>query len=240
MTDAPDTPGRAYFIAGTDTGVGKTRITVALLAAARAKGVVASGMKPVAAGAERREGRLVSADAVQIAAASGQATPYQELNPYCLLEPISPNIAADRARITVDISVIVTIARRLQAEAQLLLIEGAGGWYTPISERESMADLARALGYPVVLVVGLKLGCLNHARLSCEAIRRCGCQLAGWVGTQVDPDFAALKENLATLERLLGRAPLALLPHSIDSRKDAPRLRSALSPLLAAQPDRNA
>jgi dethiobiotin synthetase len=240
VSAAPERPGRAYFIAGTDTGVGKTRITVALLTAARAQGRAVAGMKPVAAGAQPRDGRLTSADASQIAAASGQSTPYEELNPYCLLEPISPHIAADRANISVDVDLIVTIASKLALEAELLLIEGAGGWYTPISERASMADLARALGYPVILVVGLKLGCLNHARLTLEAIVGCGCRMVGWVGTQIDPDFAAWKENLATLERLLGSAPLALLPYSSDPRADAPRMREAMLRLLGTQHDPNA
>ena len=227
-----------YFVAGTDTGVGKTRVTAGLLAAARATGLRVAGMKPVASGAERRDGRLTSDDAIRIAEASGQATPYEELNPYCLVHAISPHIAADMAQMTIDIDTIVEISGRLRAGRELLLIEGAGGWYTPISEQESMADLARALGVPVILVVGLKLGCLNHARLSFEAIGHAGCRFAGWVGSHIDPDFAALPENLETLVQLLGAPPLALLPHAADRADDAYQLRSALPRLLESQSSR--
>jgi dethiobiotin synthetase len=224
-----------YFIAGTDTEVGKTRVTAALLTAAREQGIAAAGMKPVAAGAERIDGRLASPDALQIAAASGQTIPYEDLNPYCLIESISPHIAADKATIMIDTARIATIALRLQQGRDLLLIEGAGGWYTPISPMESMADVARALASPVILVVGLRLGCLNHARLSLEAIHRCGCRLAGWVANQIDPAFAMPDENLATLEQLMGSAPLAVLPHARASTHDAAHVRGALAYLLESK-----
>lgn len=224
-----------YFVAGTDTGVGKTRVTAALLMAGRAAGLSVAGMKPVASGAEPIFGRMASADAVELAAASGQSTHYEDLNPYCLEVPISPHIAAKLANIVIDVSKIVTISRKLRTQSDLLLIEGAGGWYTPISERESMADLARALGTPVLLVVGLKLGCLNHARLSLEAIRHSGCDFAGWIGNHIDADFMAPAENLATLKVLLGVEPLAVLPHSADSHSDAAHMRGALLRLRASR-----
>jgi dethiobiotin synthetase len=220
--------GATFFITGTDTGVGKTRVTAGLLAAAREGGLKAAGMKPVAAGAERRDGRLVNDDALLMAAASGQDTPYDDLNPYCLLEPLSPHIAANRANISIDVDKIVGIARRLALAHELLLIEGAGGWYTPLGAGESMADLARALAAPVVLVVGMRLGCLNHARLTREAIARSGLQCAGWIASGVDPRFAAAGENLATLADLLGAPPLGMLPFERDSARDAPQLREAL------------
>ena len=223
-----------YFIAGTDTGVGKTRVTAALLAAAREQGLAVAGMKPVAAGAEWVDGRLVSQDALRIAAASGQETPYEDLNPYCLSDAVSPHIAANRDKISIDIDLIVTISQRLQAGRKLLLIEGAGGWYAPISARDSMADVARALASRVILVVGLKLGCLNHARLTREAIERSGCALAGWVASQIDPEFALLNENLATLARLLDSPPLATLPHARSGAHDAAQVRAAVPRLLAA------
>jgi len=226
---------QAFFIAGTDTGVGKTRVTVALLTAGRAAGLSVTGMKPVASGAEFISGRMASTDALQLAEASGQTTPYDELNPYCLEVAISPHIAAKLANITIDISKIVTIARGLQKHSDLLLIEGAGGWYTPIGERESMADLAVELGSPVVLVVGLKLGCLNHARLSLEAIRSSGCTFAGWIGNHTDPDFMAVAENLATLKDLLGSEPLGLLPHSSSSESDGKHMHDALLHLLVSR-----
>jgi dethiobiotin synthetase len=226
--------GECVFVAGTDTGVGKTRVSAALLAAGRAAGLSVTGMKPVASGAEPLLGRMASADALQLAAASGQSTEYAELNPYCLEVAISPHIAAKLANIEIDIAKIVTISKRLQARSDLLLIEGAGGWYTPISEQASMADLARALGAPVLLVVGLKLGCLNHARLSLEAIGRCGCRFAGWIGNHIDPDFMAPAENLATLRQLLGAEPLALLRYSPEPHDDAVHVRDALQRLRTA------
>ena len=223
-----------FFVAGTDTGVGKTRITAGLLAAGRAAGLAVAGMKPVASGAEIHEGGLVSADALMIAEASGQVTPYKKLNPYCLLDAISPHIAANRTNIHIDIRKIAEIAKQLAARHELLLIEGAGGWYTPISEMESMADIAKAIAAPVVLVVALRLGCLNHARLTREAIARSGCSMAGWIGTHVDEYFAASVENVATLERLMGAPPLAVLPHAFDAARDASHLREALSRLHPA------
>ena len=218
----------AFFVAGTDTGVGKTRVTTGLLVAARADGLRVVGMKPVASGADRQDGRLVSDDALRIAAASGEPIAYEDLNPYCLLEPISPHIAANRADIKVDIDKIVEISRRLRNGRDLLLIEGAGGWYTPINELQSLASLAVALGSPVILVVGLKLGCLNHARLTFEAIARSGCRFAGWIANHIEPDFEACDENLATLTHLLGAAPLGVLHYAIDSVGDARQLRGAL------------
>lgn len=225
--------GRAYFVTGTDTGVGKTRVTAGLLAAARAAGLKVAGMKPVASGAQWRDGRLVSEDAELIAAASGQPTPYDDLNPFCLLEPISPHIAANRANIKIDIGKITEIAARLARSHDLLLIEGAGGWYTPLGPRESMAELARALAVPVVLVVGLRIGCLNHARLTLEAIEWSGVGYAGWIASHVDPGFEAGEENLATLTALLG-ARLGALPFERESARDALHLREALLRLRSA------
>jgi dethiobiotin synthetase len=223
----------AYFVAGTDTGVGKTRITAGLLAAGRAAGLRVAGMKPVAAGAQMVGGRLVNADAIAIAAASGQATPYELLNPYCLTEAISPHIAAERVHLRIDAERIAAVARQLASGRALFLVEGAGGWHTPISSRDSMADVARALAMPVLLVVGLKLGCLNHARLTAAAIRDSGCRFGGWAGSQLSKNFAAVEENLATLEQLLGGPPLAILPFQPDHNGDAQALAGALPQLLA-------
>jgi dethiobiotin synthetase len=223
----------AYFIAGTDTGVGKTRITGGLLKAARElKGPVV-GMKPVASGSILVDRRYISEDALYIEHNSGQLAPYELLNPYCLREPLSPHISAGRAGIEIDIRLIVGRAQQLARDQNLLLVEGAGGWYAPISDRETMADVARALALPVVLVVGLRIGCLNHALLSAQAIEFCGCNLHGWIGNQVDAQFAAHDENIATLTRLLGTAPMALLAYEPDHATDAARLRAASAQLLA-------
>ena len=224
-----------FFVTGTDTGVGKTRVTAGLLAAARATGLKVAGMKPVASGAQQRDGRLVSEDALLIAEASGQSTPYEDLNPYCLLEPISPHIAANRANIEIDIAKIAEIAARLARAHDLLLIEGAGGWYAPLRPRESMADLVRAIGAPVLLVVGLRVGCLNHARLTHEAIEWSGVGFSGLIACQLDPHFEALEENLATLASLLGAPPLGMLPFERDGTRAALHLRAAVPRLRAAR-----
>lgn len=223
----------SYFVAGTDTGVGKTRVTVGLLAAGREAGLRVAGMKPVAAGARLHDGHMINEDAAMIADVTGQNSPYELLNPYCLVDAVSPHIAAQRAKRHIDIRVIVAGARQIASGIQLFLIEGAGGWYAPISARESMADVARALDVPVLLIVGLKLGCLNHARLTLEAIRESGCRFAGWAGSVIDPDFAALEENCATLEQLLEAPPMALLPYRPDRSADARHLAAALPRLLA-------
>ena len=222
----------AYFVAGTDTGVGKTRVTGGLLKAARELGARAAGMKPVAAGSILQDGRQISEDAAYIAHNSQQISPYELLNPYCVPEPISPHIAAVRAGVRIEVGRIVRSAHQLSGDADLLLIEGAGGWYAPISELETMADVARALAVPVLLVVGLRLGCLNHALLSAQAIERCGCALRGWIGSQVEPQFSAAAENIATLTQLLGAAPLALLTHAPDPGGDSAQLRAAAASLL--------
>ena len=222
----------AYFIAGTDTGVGKSRVTGGLLRAARELKAPVAGMKPVAAGSILKDNRQISEDALYIEHNSGQIAPYELLNPYCLPEPISPHIAAERAGIRIDIARIVSAARRLAEGQNLLLIEGAGGWYAPISATETMADVARALAIPVVLVVGLRIGCLNHALLTAQAIERCGCTLHGWIGSQLEPQFAAREENIAMLTRMLRQPPMALLAHAPDWSGDALQLRAAAAQLL--------
>jgi dethiobiotin synthetase len=224
----------SYFVAGTDTGVGKTRVTGAVLAAARQKGVRAAGMKPIATGCFLKDGRLISEDALYISQNSQQISAYDQLNPYALAEPLSPHIAARRAGVRIDIERIVEAARALAQAHELLLIEGTGGWLAPIDGGRTMADVARALALPVVLVVGLRLGCLNHAQLTAAAIRATPLGLRGWIGSHIDADFAAGGENIDTLSELLGGAPLALLAHRADNGADAGACRAALAQLLAS------
>lgn len=224
---------RGFFVTGTDTGVGKTHVTASLLAAGRAAGLAVAGMKPVASGAAHVDGRWVSEDALRLARASGQSTLYRDLNPYCLREPVSPHIAAKLENIDVDIGVIEAISLALYKSHDLLLIEGAGGWYTPIGDGKSMADIAVAVGYPVLLVVGLRLGCLNHARLTLEGIRAAGCDCAGWVCNEIDPGMASREANRTTLVGLLGGPPLAILPFSMSGEPDPDNASSALAGLLA-------
>jgi dethiobiotin synthetase len=214
-------PARRLFIAGTDTDIGKTHVACALLRAARNRGQHVAAIKPIAAGAEAASGGLRNDDALALlAAARGlpggtgfAAEDYAEVNPYCFAAPVSPHIAAAEAGVEVDLSQIRALADRVAAKNDWLVIEGAGGWRAPLSRTTSMADLATALGDPVLLVVGVRLGCLNHAALTAEAIGRSGLPLVGWVANHIDPRMLRAAENLATLERLLGCAPLGLFPH---------------------------
>ena len=224
----------AYFIAGTDTSVGKTRVTTALLRGLRHKGLKVAGMKPVAAGAERQNDRWVNEDAVLISSSSGQLTHYDQLNPYCLPDPLSPHIAADRAGISIDPAVIKQHFDAICADHGLTLVEGAGGWLAPISLSQTMADVAITLDLPVVLVVGIRLGALNHAQLTYRAIRASELRFAGWIGSVLQNDFPALPENVALLEHALGAQALAVLPHCDSSTADERHLAAAAEYLAAA------
>jgi dethiobiotin synthetase len=222
-----------YFIAGTDTGVGKTRATCALLAAASQTGHEVAGMKPVAAGLIERDGRMINEDIADILRVTGQIDPMSDNNPYALDLPVSPHIAAERAHIAIDIPRIVAAADRLAHGRELLLIEGAGGWHAPISATATMAEVAHALGAPVLLVVGLKLGCLNHARLTLDAIRASGLPFAGWVASEVEQKMLEKDDNLQYLEHMFGQSALFSLPWSADGSADAGRAAAALAQLLA-------
>jgi dethiobiotin synthetase len=201
-----------YFLAGTDTGAGKTYVTCALLRALNASGCRAAGMKPVATGGiEGADGGLISEDATMIASSTPVIAPVSDLNPYCLKPPVSPDIAAELAGIQIETVSIVAAYQRLATLADMVLVEGTGGWLAPIGARQTMADIAVALGLPVLLVVGLRLGCISHALLTLEAIRTRGCDFAGWIGNRIDPGYLLPERNLATLTRLLGAPPLAIL-----------------------------
>jgi len=206
---------QGIFITGSDTGVGKTLIACALVRALRAEGVRVTVMKPVASGSFHTPEGLRNEDALALMEAAGpaQATLYSEVNPYCFEPPISPHIAAKEARIEVDTRMIRQGFDRLAAGAEWIVVEGAGGWLAPISDRETMADLARALPIPVLLVVGLKLGCLNHAQLTRLAIERHGVPLAGWVASLIDPRMSRVEANLEALDQRLGEPPLVVVPH---------------------------
>jgi len=201
------------FIAGTDTGVGKTLVSVSIVRALVARGLEVAAMKPVAAGASTTAQGPRNADALALAGAASVAAPYDRINPYCLRAPISPHIAATDEGLAIDLAVIRQRFGQLAQAADCVIVEGAGGWLAPIGDRETLADVARALSLPVVLVVGLRLGCLNHALLSARAIEADGLELAGWIGNAIDPDFDRTAENVASLEQRLGSAPLALVPH---------------------------
>lgn len=202
----------SLFVTGTDTGVGKTLVSAALLhmLARHHRRVV--GMKPVAAGLVLRAGTWVSDDAEALRAASTVNVPPQLDNPVALPEPLSPHVAARRAGRHVGVAELLAAYRALVRLADVVVVEGAGGWRVPLNDDEDLAEFARAIGAPVVLVVGLRLGCLNHARLTAEAIRADGLRLGGWVANAIDPAMACVAENVATLQARLPAPLLGVLP----------------------------
>ncbi len=196
---------RGWFVTGTDTGVGKTRASVALLHALRARHARCVGMKPVAAGTDA-EGH--NDDVLALRAASSIAVAPALDNPVLLADPVSPHIAAARAGRPIELAALVTAYRALASEADAVVVEGAGGFLVPLSDRHTGADLAEALGLPVILVVGLRLGCLNHALLTRDAIAARGLSLAGWIVNRLDP---AMPEQVANLDYLGAQLPAPLL-----------------------------
>jgi len=217
----------SYFITGTDTGVGKTLISCALLHRFSAQGRRTVGMKPVAAGCDA-EGH--NEDALQLLAAGNVAVDYGTINPYCLQHTIAPHIAAQRAGVLIDLSVIAKSYKKLAAQADVVIVEGAGGLLVPINEQQDSADLMLELGLPVIMVVGMRLGCLNHALLTAEAIASRGLALAGWVANVIDADMAAVEENVAALQQRIAAPLLGIVPYmtQADMRVAAKRLNLGL------------
>lgn len=196
-----------WFISGTDTGVGKTWVAEALLLALRAGGRRAAGMKPVASGCHRDADGLRSEDAERLRVASEALFEYRDVNPYAFEPPIAPHIAAARAGVEMQLDVVQRHFHRLSSTVDWVVVEGVGGWRVPFNRTLDMNDVARAFGLPVVLVVGIKLGCVNHAQLTATAIRADGVALAGWIANRIDPEFDAWEETVAALEERLA-APL--------------------------------
>lgn len=208
---------RSCFITGTDTGVGKTHFSTSLLRSLaqhpeyQDKCIV--GMKPVAAGSELVNGRYDNDDVLLLRAASNWTAPPELDNPVLLHDALSPHIAAQRAGVTIDIAHLVACHRQLMQQADVVVVEGAGGFHVPLSNRLTGADLACALGLPVILVVGLRLGCLNHALLTAEAIRGRGLQLAGWVANEINASMDAQDDNIRYLQHQLQTPMLVHMTH---------------------------
>jgi dethiobiotin synthetase len=217
-----------FFVTGTDTGVGKTWWTTALLQAAGNLGLRTLGLKPVAAGAALTPAGWRNDDALQLQAASNLKLDYEQVNPICLGPPLSPHLAARQVGVSIEVEPLAVQQRGCAAQANFCLIEGAGGWLTPLSDRGTLADLASALAAPVILVVGLKLGCLNHAQLSAAAIRAQGLPLAGWIANEIATDHGDLASQIDFLTALWSQAPLAIAsavtpiaPHMLGQRAHA-------------------
>ncbi len=201
-----------FFIAGTDTHIGKTLVAAALLHAYADLGYRVLGMKPVAAGAELIDGVWVNEDVAMLRAAGNVQAAPEWLNPYLFREAIAPHIAAEHKGVRIEIPRIRAAYDELAAQADVVLVEGVGGLLVPLSEHKDAADLAVALDLPLILVVGMRLGCINHALLTVEAIAARGLKLAGWVANRVDPEMAAYEENLAALARRIAAPLLAEMP----------------------------
>ena len=224
---------RGVFVTGTDTGVGKTLASAALVRALVARGIAVRPMKPVAAGAQRRSGRYVNADTAELMRAGGdEGWSAQDVTPILLREPMAPHIAARREGRRITLAPALAALGRAQAADRFVVVEGVGGFMVPLDERLDTVDLARAFALPVVLVVGLRLGCLNHALLTARAIDAAGLELAGWIANAIDPRMAVRDENIEALERRLHAPLLARFP--FGKRPSAAKLAPLidLDPLL--------
>ena len=211
----------ALYVTGTDTGIGKTLASCALLHALRGHGLRAAGMKPVASGCERIDGEWRNADALALQAAGEPGIAYADINPFALQQPLAPELAARDAGTEVTLAPILAAHARLASAADAMVVEGVGGWAAPLSATLDQADLVRALRLPVVLVIGLRLGCLSHALLSARAIAADGLRLAGWIGSHVDPHMARVDDNLAMLRARLPAPCWGVLPHRPDAAPDS-------------------
>lgn len=207
---------QGIFITGTDTGVGKTLVAAALIEGFVRSGIPTIGMKPVAAGARLVDGRLMNEDVEQLITASNIEAPLMHINPYVFEPAIAPHIAAEQADIDISIDQIMAAFHALSKQAEMVIVEGAGGFLVPVNATEDMSDLAFALGLPVVLVVGMRLGCLNHALLTAASIKAKGLQLAGWVANRMDPAMENFEENLLSLKQRLGAPCLGVIPWAND------------------------
>ncbi len=213
MEHAASSIPRGFFITGTDTGVGKTWITLGLLHALQMRGLVAAGMKPVAAGCVPGPDGLRNDDALHIQAQSSLPLPYESINPYAFAPAIAPHIAAAESETRIDLVRIQQAYRELAARAACVVVEGVGGWKVPLNEADTVADMAKILGLPVILVVGVRLGCLNHALLTAESIRAHGCSLVAWVANRADAGCERAQENVEALRVRITAPFLGTVPH---------------------------
>lgn len=222
------------FITGTDTGCGKTEVATALIRVLQGRGLRVAGFKPVAAGAAPNDGELQNDDALALRRASNVGQTYYETNPYCFAEPVSPHLAASSAGVEIDPDVIAAGLARVAGRSDLVIVEGAGGWRVPLGPNLDIERLVLHLKLPVLLVVGLRLGCLNHALLSEQAIMGSGARLLGWLASEIDPTMARVDENLDTLRTRMQTRCLGVHPHSGASDNVRPPEPFDLDALLDA------
>ncbi|MDH3980475.1 MAG: dethiobiotin synthase [Gammaproteobacteria bacterium] len=206
------TSQHGFFVTGTDTGVGKTAVALGLMHHLQVQGDRVAGMKPVASGCEPAPSGLRNADALQLLRQSSVAMEYALINPYAFAPAIAPHIAAQQAGVRIELDTILSAYAQIAGQVDRVVVEGVGGWQVPLNERDTLADLARKLELPVILVVGMRLGCLNHALLSAAAISHAGLQLAGWVANRLPPEPDCVEENINTLESRLSAPLLGIVP----------------------------
>ncbi|MCZ6804005.1 MAG: dethiobiotin synthase [Proteobacteria bacterium] len=211
---------KGVFITGTDTGVGKTRFTVILMEALKKQGHQVAGMKPIASGAILDDGSLINEDARLIMHHCSKVTRYDLINPVVFEPPVAPHIAASQKKEIVDLDKIIASYGQLASNDRFVVVEGIGGWRAPISDNKSIVDLVRMLDLPVILVVGIRLGCINHAILTVEAIRTDGVNLCGWVSNQLDKDYLFKQETIDTLNERLDCPQIADLAYKKDFEPD--------------------
>ncbi|WP_457096802.1 dethiobiotin synthase [Lysobacter sp. P5_B9] len=202
------------YVTGTDTGIGKSIASAALLHALRARGQRAVGMKPVASGCEDTGEGWRNEDALALQQASDPVPAYADVNPYALPQPLAPELAAAEAGVTIELATIVAAHARLAAQADAVVVEGVGGWAAPLTATIDQVEVVRALQLPVVMVVGLRLGCISHARLTARAIAADGAKLVGWIANGIDPGMARADDNFVILQRVLPVACWGRLPHA--------------------------
>lgn len=203
---------RHFFVTGTDTSVGKTTVTVRLMQQMVAQGLTVIGMKPVASGCEWLDGRWQNDDVVQLTAASNVTAPPELINPYCFESPIAPHIAAAQTGVEIDVKVIQSAYVQLSTMADVVIVEGAGGLLVPLNATQTVADLIQALNLPALMVVGLRLGCINHALLTAQVLKQRGIDFCGWVANSIDPQMSMPEKNLQTLIEGLQQSPLLEIP----------------------------
>lgn len=203
---------KAFFIAGTDTNVGKTLVAAGLLVAAKNYGLTTAALKPLAAGCEKTEAGLRNADALLLQSVITQSLVYEQINPIALESAIAPHIAAQQEKRVLSADRLAGFSRGSLNQVDFTLVEGAGGWRVPLNPQETLADVVKILRLPVILVVGVRLGCINHALLTVEAIRNDGLQLAGWVANCIDADMPVLQENIHSLAARIPAPCLGVVP----------------------------
>ncbi|MDE1514378.1 MULTISPECIES: dethiobiotin synthase [Vibrio] len=224
----------AIFIAGTDTDVGKTVASKAILQALAAHNITTIGYKPVAAGSEKTEFGYRNCDALHLMQVATVAMPYEDVNPYPLALPTSPHIAAKHENVTIDYAILSHKLAQHQQQAQLVVVEGAGGWRVPTSDADCLSSWVKQQQLPVILVVGIKLGCLSHAILTAEAIRADGLPLIGWVANRVNPGTEHYAEIIEHLEARIGAPKLGEIPYIPKAKRQELGKYIQLQPLLAS------